>query len=460
MTAGTSPSRAPGLRSDLRNCTFDGVTHAFMVGLGETNFPLFALALGKGDSVAGLVATVPQLIGAVLQLVSPWGIARIGSPRRWIMLCATVQFASFIPMVAAALTGAMPTWLMFAVASVYWATNLGAGPAWNTWVGALFPRRVRVRYFGWRSRIYQVAIMGSLLLGGTILMLGDPGRAERMLGVDLGVDVGLMAAFAAVFALAGLSRLWSVHFLRNQGEAPGLDVRTHRRVPMRELAGRVQRKSDGRLLGSMVAMTVAVQVAQPFFTPFMSRHLGFSDAEVLAAIAVGFAAKSLVAPLWGRWAQRNGARSLFIVGALGVVPLSALWMVSPSFGYLLGLQALTGAAFGAFELGFFFLALESIREDERTSMMANFMVLNSFAAAAGSLVGSGLLGRGDVTTGAYMTVFAASAAARVFAFAAVASVREDVLHATPMATQPLALRPSAGSIDMPEPASIAEEDAR
>ncbi|MFM8818512.1 MAG: hypothetical protein ACKOHI_11680, partial [Phycisphaerales bacterium] len=59
---------------------------------------------------------------------------------------------------------AMPTWWLFAVASVYWATNLGAGPAWNTWVGALFPRRVRVRYFGWRSRLYQVAIMGSLLL--------------------------------------------------------------------------------------------------------------------------------------------------------------------------------------------------------------------------------------------------------------------------------------------------------
>jgi hypothetical protein len=42
----------------------------------------------------------------------------------------------------------------------------------------------------------------------------------------------------------------------------------------------------------------------------------------------------------------------------------------------------------------------------------------------------------------------------------VASVKDDVMHATPMATQPLALRPSAGSIDMPEPASIAEEEAR
>ena len=90
--------------------------------------------------------------------------------------------------------------------------------------------------------------------------------------------------------------------------------------------------------------------------------------------------------IWGRWAQRNGARSLLIVGALGVVPLGALWMASPSFWYLLGLQAFTGAMFGAFELGFFFLALEAIREEERTSLMANFMLLNSFAAAAG-LVG-------------------------------------------------------------------------
>jgi hypothetical protein len=66
-----------------------------MVGLGETNFPLFALALGKGDAVAGLVATVPQLVGAVLQTCAPWAIERIGSPRRWIMLCATIQVLGF-----------------------------------------------------------------------------------------------------------------------------------------------------------------------------------------------------------------------------------------------------------------------------------------------------------------------------------------------------------------------------
>jgi MFS family permease len=447
------------LRSDLRNCTGDGVTHAFMVGLGETNFPLFALALGKGDAVAGLVATVPQLVGAVLQLSAPWGIARIGSPRRWIMLCATVQCLSFVPMVAAALLGAMPTWALFAVASLYWAVNLGAAPAWNTWVGALFPRRIRVRYFGWRSRIYQVSIMGSLLVGGVLLMLGDPGKAQRMLGFDLGVDVGLMAAFAAVFATAGLCRLSSVWYLKRQGEAPALDVSSHRSVGVLDFAGRVRRGRDGRLLGAVIAMNVAVQAAQPYFTPYMSRQLGFSDAEVLGTIAASFAAKSLAAPLWGRVAQRHGARRLFVWGALAVVPLSALWMASPSYGYILALQALTGAAFGAYELGFFFLALESIEERERTSMLALFMLFNSFAAAGGSLLGSAALGAMGAAAGAYMAIFAGSAVLRAAAFAACATVRDEVAHAVPLATQTLALRPSAGSIDLPEPASIEEPEA-
>jgi hypothetical protein len=58
-----------------------------------------------------------------------------------------------------------------------------------------------------------------------------------------------------------------------------------------------------------------------------------------------------------------------------------------------------------------------------------------------------------------MAIFAASAVARAAAFAACATVREEVAHAVPLATQPLALRPSAGSIELPEPASIEEPGA-
>jgi MFS family permease len=428
-----------------------------MVGLGETNFPLFALALGKTQATAGLVATVPQLAGALLQLCAPWGVERIGSPRRWIMLCASIQFLSFGPMVLAAALGAMPTWLLFAVASLYWAVNLGAAPAWNTWIGALFPRRIRSHYFGWRSRVYQFSILGALLVGGFVLAVGDSGRAAALLGADIAPGFGVMASFAVVFALAGLSRLWSVWFLRHQSEAPRLDVRQHRRIHPWEFLKRLREGPDGRVLGAMVLMTMSVQVAQPFFVPYMSRQLGFGDASVLAMIAASFAAKSLSAPLWGAYARRHGARRLFILGAWGIVPLSLLWMVSDSFWYLLALQGLTGAMFGAFELGFFFLSLEAIRDEERTSMLAIYLVLNSFAAAAGSLIGKALLEAVPSAVAAYMAIFAASALLRLVSIAPVRRITVDVASPEPMATVPLALRPSAGSIEAPEPGTIADE---
>lgn len=429
-----------------------------MVGLGETNFPLFALALSKSEGTAGLLATVPQLIGALLQLCAPWGLDKAGSPRKWIIWCATIQCLSFAPMVAAAIAGWMPTWLLFAVASLYWAVNLGAAPAWNTWVGALIPRRIRKTYFGFRSRLYQSCILGSLLLGGVILALGDPARAERMLGITVDGDAAhVMGSFAVVFALAGLSRLWSVWYLNRQSEVPDLDIREHKRVRWWEFLQRVRRGPDARLLVVMVLMTVSVQVAQPFFLPYMSKQLLFSDSAVLAAIAASFAAKSVAAPFWGKFAHKHGARRLFVMGAAGIVPISLLWMVSGNFWYLMGLQALTGVMFGAFELGFFFLALEAIREEERTSMLATYIVLNSFAAAAGSLIGKGLLLVMAVPMTAYMCMFGLSAFLRLLAYFPTRAVKMDVLAAEPMATQPMALRPSAGSIEMPEPASIQHE---
>jgi hypothetical protein len=92
-------------------------------------------------------------------------------------------------------------------------------------------------------------------------------------------------------------------------------------------------------------------------------------------------------------------------------------------------------------------------------MMGLFMLFNSFAAAAGALAGSIAIGAMGAAAGAYMAIFAASTVARAGAYFACRSVREDVLHAVPLATQTLALRPSAGSIDLPEPASIEEPEA-
>ena len=76
----TANDRSAQLRRDLRAIVGDGVAFSVMVGAGESYIPAFALAAGLGEITAGLVATLPMLVGAAFQLVTPWQCA--GSARR------------------------------------------------------------------------------------------------------------------------------------------------------------------------------------------------------------------------------------------------------------------------------------------------------------------------------------------------------------------------------------------
>ena len=102
-------TRRQSLRKDLRFLVGDGVCWAVMTGAGEWQFVLFALALGMGEIESGLVATVPMFIGAVVQLITPWGAKKVGSLRRWTWVCAALQSLSMVPLVIAAIVGSFAT---------------------------------------------------------------------------------------------------------------------------------------------------------------------------------------------------------------------------------------------------------------------------------------------------------------------------------------------------------------
>ena len=80
MSTSAKPPRPGRLRRDVHACTGDGATYCLMVGASETYFSALALALGKGSVLAGLAATMPNLAGSLLQLASPAGLRRVGSP--------------------------------------------------------------------------------------------------------------------------------------------------------------------------------------------------------------------------------------------------------------------------------------------------------------------------------------------------------------------------------------------
>lgn len=445
---GTLPEDNPELRRgsttrrDLRAITSDGVAQSVMVGLGETWLPAFALALGMGEMVSGLMATVPMFAGAVLQLISPRGVEWCGSIRRWVVLCATLQALSFVPLVIAAAVGQIPVVLLFAVAAVYWGAGLGTGAAWNAWVETLVPGRVRAKFFASRTRLAQLGVLAGLIAGGLILEYG------RSSGLELW-------AFGAMFFVAGLARLWSSRSLASQSESQqtlaetvaSSATPTTEKTPARKVS---QRKVTQRtLMIYLLGMQAGVFVAGPFFNAWMLKYLKMSYVEFVVLVAASFLAKAIVLPRLGTLARTWGASRLLWVGAIGIVPLPALWLVSNNLGWLLLVQVLGGAAWAAHELAMLLLFFDSIPREDRTRVLSLYNFANATAMCVGTAAGAFALHFFGENAETYLLLFAASSAVRLLPLLQLVNLPRRVAASMPLSLRILAVRPSAGSFERP-----------
>lgn len=382
------------LKRDLRLSIGDGSAYGVMVGAGETYLQAFVLAMGMGEVFAALIATVPQLMGSLLQLMSPRGIRTIGSHKWWVVACAGLQAVSFVPLILAALSGYMSPVAVMIVASFYWATSLGTGPAWNTWQGTIIPRHIRAKFFARRAILCQITTLIGFLGGGFAL------RAGKLYGNDV-------AVFAALFAAAMVCRVISTLCLALQSEPYPIPA-SMRFLSLSEQWHRFSKGASGRLLVFAVGMQVGVYIAGPFFVPYMLKELDFQYHHYALLIGASFVSKFVSLRWWGKLAHRTGAHRLLWIGSLGLIPLAGGWVISSNYIWLLALQLVAGAAWGAYELALVLLFFETIPETERTSLLTLYNVANSVALAIGSLIGAVILNGLGISITSYLWVFAAS----------------------------------------------------
>ncbi|MCA9223117.1 MAG: MFS transporter [Planctomycetales bacterium] len=427
------------LRKDLTAGHAEGAAFGAMVGLGETYLPAFALAAGLGEVTAGLVASVPLVAGGLMQLVSPLAIRWLRSYRRWVLICATLQACSFLPLVYAALSGVISAAGILVVATVYWGTGLAAGPGWNTWMGGLVPRSIRARFFARRTRLSQAAVMMGVLAAGVVLNQAARHSGERTAPLWI---------FAVLFGAAAGFRLVSALMLTLQRE-PATLAGTMRRIRPREVWPALRRGGGGRLLLYLVAVQGAVQFSGPYFTPFMFEKLRLSYMAYVMLIAASFLTKIIFLPLWGHFAHRVGAQRLLWIGGVGIVPISAMWIFGDHFAWLLTIQLVGGVAWAAYELAFFLMFFESIAEDERTSVLTLYNLANTTSWVLGSLLGGWLLTQMGATHAAYLWLFGLSSVGRGAALWLLSKVPATEVEAAPIGVRTVAVRPAGNAMDAP-----------
>jgi len=397
----------------------DGGAYSMMVGCGEAYISAFALAVGLGQITAGLVGTVPLLIGGILQLVGPRGAAWCGSYRRWVVGCATMQGASFIPLAYGAWHGNLSALALFATCAIYWGFGMAAGPAWNSWIDRLIPQDTLRPFFTLRARLTQLAAFLAFLGAGYVLVAFQT-RGEALAG------------FATLFITAAGWRLISCICLRLQTDAP-MKVESGPKPKLSVVARKLYTAQSSRFLVFLLASQVGVHIGGAFFAPYMLAKSGFPYYQYVALVGMCYLAKIITLPILSGHIHRFGSyRSLF-VAALGISPLPLTWLIAPQFQILLVIQFFAGVAWAAFELSSTLLIFERINGEERMSMLTVFNLLNAVAIVTGSLIGGAGI-KLLPTAYAYPVVFTLSTVTRLAAGALLWRPRR--MHAPVQATDP------------------------
>jgi MFS family permease len=408
-----------GLRRDLWVSTADAAAFSMMVGCGEQYIPAFALALGLGPVAAGMMVSVPVLVGAILQLITPLAVARLGTNRGWVLACTTVQAASFVPLAAWAIRGHATLAELLVAASIYWSAGMAGAPAWNTWMGTLIPESMRTAYFSRRNRLAQFGVFVGFVVAGLILQWGE-GR-----GVTL-------PAFAGIFVAAAICRVVSTLMLLECRELPpppaaaaagprpgsaalatGPTTLTSWLHDMRGTLRTMAAGPSGALVAYLCAFAFTAHLAAPYFAPYMLRQLGFSYHTFMLVIATGFLAKALALPSLGRLGSRIGSLGLLWVGGLSTIPLALLWLPSDQVPYLVAVQLLAGTCWASWELAVALLFFDAVPHGQRTGVITIYNLGLAVSQLAGAAVGGLLLRTCGEDARAYAVIFAVSSLARL-----------------------------------------------
>jgi len=425
MQARTVPRRKT-LRRNLRAMNADGFSFSVMVGIAETYLPAFVLARGLGELPAAMIATVPVLLGSLLQLFAPFVLQRLQSYRRFVVTTATLQACSMLMLMGMVFVQHLPAWAVFVPATLYWAAGLATGPAWNTWAEQLVPQRIRSGFFAGRSRMCHIGVLLGLISGGLLL--------RWSVAHDMTVTV-----FAILFGVGAIGRFVSAGMLARQteilptgfpsGSRPEI-IRNRRESAREKLAAVLQTirhpGAAGRLVLYLMAVQTAVHVSGPYFNPFMLKVLNLSWVDYMGLLSLGFIGKMLSLPWAGRFANRWGADRLLWVGSVGIVPVSAMWYLSQNVWFLACVQVLSGLVWGCYELAMLLQFFRQIPGERRVAVLTVYNLGNSAAMVAGTFIGAIILNSFGRDYNAYITVFVASGCFRFAALLAIPGRRSAV----------------------------------
>ncbi|MGZ3804873.1 MAG: MFS transporter, partial [Pseudobdellovibrionaceae bacterium] len=384
----------------LRLSNIDAFLYSLMVGAGESYLPAYALSIGMGEVFAGILATLPLVSGAVLQLFTPHLLHKVHSHKYWVVLSTFLQAMAFLPLIYFSLTRAPNFWVLFFIFTLYWGAGFSAGSAWTFWMGHLVPEKESAKYFSFRSRIQQVGIVLGIVGGGVAL--------------HNKVEIGpFSSVFSLLFIFAFVCRLTSTLVLSKKMYRSEwvLNDQVHRLRDSWRLFWQGQHKK--KFFSYLIPFQVAIYMSSPFATPYMLAQLKMNYGQYMVAIAFLMIGKIISLSFMQKAKSNFDGFKVMMVGLVLISPLPAMWALSEDFYFVVGLQMLSGMGWACFEMGLSLVFFQDLRQEEKVPVLTIYNLMNSVAIIAGTFVGARLLHILGEVKSSYWILFVLGAILRV-----------------------------------------------
>jgi len=376
----------PALKSGLRmlnaEVVFSSISDSMMAG---TILTAFALQLGAKPAQVGVLAT----IAFWAQLLQGPGVLLVDRVRMRKLLAVTgLLLSTLAPAVMVALAFAPPTqptrWALVGAIILYCGAGAFAGCAWNAWTRDLIPREVRGRFLARRTRIATATAVAVSLLAAAAL-----DAANR--------PPGQVYVFGGLYALAFVAQLMNAAALARVPEPPMPPAPAQPQRLVQLLGAPLRDPRFMPFIRFSASWQFAVNLAQPFFTIFFLKQLGFGVSVVMAFTIVSQLASGWALKRWGALTDRFGDKSVLNVAAptfivciaamVGASQIGPRWLVA---AYLVLVHVAMGLAGAGVSLASGNIALKlSPRGAAAPYLSANSLISSVVGGVAPILGGLG-----------------------------------------------------------------------
>jgi MFS family permease len=392
------PASGKYVKKSLKYSILDGAFYASMVGFGESFFSAFAVFLRATSTQLGLLGSLPQTIGALLQLFSSKLLMHFKSRKSLSVVFSSLQALMYLFVALVFFFGELKVWLLILFVCLYWAFSTLITPAWSSWMGDLVSEKSRGEYFGRRNKIAGFVTFATFTAGGYLLQEFADGTTTQYLG------------FVVLFFLALVSRIISTVYLSRQYE-PDYVVDKKLQFSFWQFLKEARFHNYGLFVIYLGFMNLAVYIASPFFTPYMLEHLGFDYATFTIVTATALVVKFITMPIWGKLSDKYGTKKVLAASGFLMPIVPILWIFSHDVLYLIAIQAYSGFAWAGFEVASFNFIFDSTSREKRATCVAYYNVVVGLLIFVGAMLGSALLKFIPDVTG-YFVVFLVSYVAR------------------------------------------------